>query len=420
MKRMIPMLFAAISIAATLHAGDEYSYRYKADKADKGDKASEKAEAAVEREEDLYDEANDALDEHDYRRAAKMFSDVSRMKMAHADAATYWYAYSQSKMGLRSEALSTIVELQRTYPKSRWAEDGKALEVEIRQSSGQTIQPEHVGDEELKLLALNGLMNSNPDQAMPIVIKILDSNTNTIKIKDRALFVIAQSGSPQAIQILSRTAKENAKPELRYAAVKYLGIFGSDDARKVLIETYNTSTDLDMKKKILRSFQIAGDKSRLLQIAKTEQNPDLRGDAVRQLGVMGARSELAEMYNTESSTAIRKSIIQAMFIGGNADKLGDIARNEKDPELRRVAIRNLGLMGGERSAAFLKSIYDTDPDRDVKHEVINSFFIQGNSHTLVELARKEKDPELKKQIVSKLSIMGTKEAADYLMEFLKD
>jgi len=89
MKRMIPMLFAAISIAATLHAGDEYSYRYKADKADKGDKASEKAEAAVEREEDLYDEANDALDEHDYRRAAKMFSDVSRMKMAHADAATY-------------------------------------------------------------------------------------------------------------------------------------------------------------------------------------------------------------------------------------------------------------------------------------------------------------------------------------------
>jgi len=417
MKRMIPMFLAAISIAATLHAGDEYSYRYKADKTGK---ASEKAEAAVEREEDLYDEANEALDEHDYRRAAKMFKDVSLMKMAHADAATYWYAYSQSRMGLRSEALATIVELQRTYPKTRWAEDGKALEVEIRQSAGQTIQPEHVGDEELKLLALNGLMNSNPDQAMPIVIKILDSNTNTIKIKDRALFVIAQSGSPQAIQILSRTAKENSKPEIRYAAVKYLGIFGSDDARKVLIETYNTSTDLDMKKKILRSFQIAGDKTRLLQIARTEQNPDLRADAVRQLGVMGARTELAEMYNTETSTAIRKSIIQAMFIGGNADKLGEIARNEKDPELRRAAIRNLGLIGGDRSAAFLKTIYETDPDRNVKHEVINSFFIQGNSHTLVELARKEKDPELKKEIVSKLSIMGTKEAADYLMEFLKD
>src|SRR4051812_40793171 len=122
MKRLIPMFLATISIAATLHAGDEYSYRYKSDKADK---AAEKAEAAVEREEDLYDEANDALDEHDYRRAANMFSDVAHMKMVHADAATYWYAYSQGKMGLRSEALTTIVELQHTYPKSKWAEDAK-------------------------------------------------------------------------------------------------------------------------------------------------------------------------------------------------------------------------------------------------------------------------------------------------------
>ena len=51
---------------------------------------------------------------------------------------------------------------------------------------------------------------------------------------------------------------------------------------------------------------------------------------------------------------------------------------------------------------------------------INAFFIQGNAHALVVLAKNEKDPELKKQIISKLALTGSKEAADYLMEFLKE
>jgi HEAT repeat protein len=263
-------------------------------------------------------------------------------------------------------------------------------------------------------------MQSDPERAIPVVIQILDSNTNSIKIKDKALFVIAQSGSPQAITILSKTALDNTKPELRNSAIRYLAISGGDEARKALASTYQTTSDAAVKKAVLRSFVITGDKPRLLQIAKTEPNADLRADAVRQLGIMGAKNELGEMYNTETSTAIRKGIIQAMFIGGNSEKLGDIARNEKDRELRLTAIRNLGLMGGERSSAILRTIYDTDSDREVKDAVIKAFFIQGNSHTLVELARREKDPELKKEIISRLSLMGSKEAADYLMEFLKE
>ena len=37
---------------------------------------------------------------------------------------------------------------------------------------------------------------------------------------------------------------------------------------------------------------------------------------------------------------------------------------------------------------------------------------------MVELARKETNPEMKKMIVSKLSIMGSKDATEYLMELL--
>src|SRR6202023_2474412 len=54
----------------------------------------EKQQAKIEREEDLYDEGNDAIDEHDWKRAARAFQKVAEMKMSHADAALYWLAFS--------------------------------------------------------------------------------------------------------------------------------------------------------------------------------------------------------------------------------------------------------------------------------------------------------------------------------------
>jgi len=109
-----------------------------------------------------------------------------------------------------------------------------------------------------------------------------------------------------------------------------------------------------------------------------------------------------------------------MFIGGNAEKLFDIARNEPNLDLKLTAIKNLGIMGGERTGQFLMSLYDSDQRTDVRKTIINSLFIQGNAQALVALARKEKDPELKKAVISKLSLINSKIAADYLMEYLRD
>ena len=138
------------------------------------------------------------------------------------------------------------------------------------------------------------------------------------------------------------------------------------------------------------------------------------------LGVSGAKNELADLYVNESSIGVKKKILQAMFVGGSVDKLSEIARSEHNPELRATAIRNLGLAGGSRSATTLVQIYETDSNPEIRRSVINALFLQGNARSLIELARKEKDPDMKKAIISKLSIMGSKEATDYLMEFLKE
>ena len=94
---------------------------------------------------------------------------------------------------------------------------------------------------------------------------------------------------------------------------------GGAESRATLAEVYTASTDVDVKRRILRAFMVSGDKQRLLTAAQTEQNADLRAEAVRQLGAMGANDELWQMYQKETAVAVKKQILQAMFVGGNAD-----------------------------------------------------------------------------------------------------
>lgn len=382
------------------------------------DATAERKAARLDREQDLYDEGTAALDDHDYRTAARQFARVASMKSAHADAALYWLAYAQSRLGQRAEALSTLLQLQQGYPQSKWKNDGKQLEIEIRQSAGQQIEPEHVTDEDLKLMAINGLMQTDPDRAVPILERLLEKNTSS-KIKDRALFVLSQSSSPKAYDVLARIAR-GGSPELQRRAVRYLGIAGGDRNRQLLSDIYASTPDVAVKKSVLKSYMIAGDRARVLSLAKGEPNAELRAEAVTQLGIMGALNELSELYGSESTTQVRKKIIQAMFIGGGADKLTDIARNEPVLELKVTAIRNLGLLGGGRSSGQLLSLYRADARPEVRNAVVKALFIQGNAHALVELAREEKNAQVKKEIVEKLSIMNSKEASDFLMEYLRE
>jgi HEAT repeat protein len=94
-----------------------------------------------------------------------------------------------------------------------------------------------------------------------------------------------------------------------------------------------------------------------------------------------------------------------------------VARGEKNPELRKAAIHSLGVMGS-RTADVLLSIYQSDPDREIRKQVLHGLFVQGSVKPLIQIARTEKDPELRKQAVSHLSLMGSKEATDFLVELL--
>jgi HEAT repeat protein len=362
-----------------------------------------------------YERGQEALRESRWDNALEIFSAIPK-DSPRGDAALYWKAYSLNKLGRRPEALAVIADLQKSFPDSRWANDARALEVEIRQAGGQPVPPDAESNDDLKLLAINSLMNTDPERAVPLLEKILQG-TASPKLKERALFVLIQSGSPRAREVVAQFARGGANPDLQLKAIDQLGLFGGKASRQTLADIYAASNDTRVKRRILRAFMLGGDRDRLLAAAKQEKSPELRAEAVRQLGLVGGVEQLAELYQAETTTEGKKAIIHSLFLAGAADRIGQLARSEKDTGARLDAIRSLGLMG-KKTGPDLVAMYASDPDKAVKKAVLQALFLQGNATAIVEIARKETDPELKKEAVQKLSLMNSKEAAEFMMEVL--
>jgi hypothetical protein len=391
------------------------------EKRDREQEARDRQQERLDRASELYQDGREDLDENRYDQAEAKFAELAALSASQTDAALYWKAYAENRLGKREASLATIEDLKHRFPQSRWQKDASALEIEVRQRTGQPAHPEMQSDDELKMLAIQGLMNTDPERAMPLLEKVLNS-TDTPREKSKALFVIAQSGSPEARAILVRIAKGNGNPELQRKAIEYLGMFGGGrDGVKggVLNEIYSSSSDESVKRTILKGYMMSGDKDDLFAAAKGEKDPTLRREAIRQLGLVHGIDELQQLYQRETSTEVKREILQSFFLAGDSGRLVEAAKTEKDPELRRAAVRNLGLINSADSGKALQTIYAKEGDRDVRREVLNAYFIQGNVSGLVGIARTEKDPELKKEAVSKLALMHSKEATDYLMEILQ-
>jgi hypothetical protein len=307
----------------------------------------------------LYESGQGALDRSQWNSALTDFTEVANRGGSRADGALYWKAYALNKLGRRDEALAAIAELRKSYASSRWLDDANALEIEVKQAAGQNVSPEGQPDEELKLMALNALVNSDPDRALPLLENLLKSS-QSLRLKERALFVLAQSNAPRAQELLQQIGKGGGNPDLQLKAIQYMGTVGrKQGGGQPLFDIYSAATDENVKRATLRALLTAGDTDHLLQVAKNEKSPELKAEAVR-------------------------------YLAGKAET-GDA----------------------------LASLWTAEQDQQVKRAILDSLTGQRNAKALVTLARNEKDPAMKRQIVQRISTMQSKEATDYLMELLK-
>src|SRR5439155_686191 len=86
---------------------------------------------------ELYDDGREALDEDRYDRAEAKFDQLAQMNGPQTDAALYWKAYAQNRLGKKETALATIADLKKRFAQSRGQKDAAAPEIEGGQAAVQ-------------------------------------------------------------------------------------------------------------------------------------------------------------------------------------------------------------------------------------------------------------------------------------------
>ena len=86
------------------------------------------------------------------------------------------------------------------------------------------------GDDELKLLAIQGLQQTAPERALPLLVKVIN-DVGSLRLKERALFVLSQSARPKRGPRSRRSRAGASNPELQVKAVQYIAMSGRPETR---------------------------------------------------------------------------------------------------------------------------------------------------------------------------------------------
>jgi len=415
----------------------------------------------------LYRLAREALSRGDYKRAAEIFHRIPERypQSAYAGQALYYEAFALYRSG-GDDDLSTardrLTQLRQRFPSiaksdgdplmtrvcgelakrgdescamsiNKKAEgDNDVIEgktVTIPGSQGRNCSPDADEDNDDRIAALNALLQMDADRAMPILQKVLarrdacsvalrrkavflvsqkrtDQTANILmsvarsdpdqevreqavfwlsqvpgstglleeilkgnsdeNIKEKALFSLSQQNEPRAQQILRDFAMRESEPEdLRDKAIFWLGQRRSTENTEFLRGLYSRLTNQDLKEKVLFSLSQqrgAGNEQWLMNIAvNPKEDMELRKKALFWAGQSGvAITEMSKLYDRMGDSEMREQIIfvlsQRQRDPAAMDKLFDIAKNEKDAELRKKAIFWLGQSRDPRVQQFLMDL----------------------------------------------------------------
>jgi hypothetical protein len=368
-----------------------------------------------------YNNGQRALDDRNWENAVGYFNQVVNRNTTRVDGALYWKAYALAKLGRADDANAAIAELRKSHASSRYLDDAKALELQIKQAGGRPVSPEAEADDELKILAFNGLMQSDAEKFLPQLENIL-KGSGSPKLKRNALYVLAGSSSTKAQALLEQFAKGGGNPDLQVRAITYMterrrGM--STNNGQILSDIYASTTDGEVKRAVLNALRSANDKDRLLAIARNEKTADLRNIALDQLGQVPGNPELWQLYAAETTTEGKEMILNRMYNNGSPDKLLEVLRTDKDAQVRARAARVLESYRTTQVADGLVAAYANEQDQKVKNAIVDAIAAQRNGKAMVDLAKAEKDMKLKMRLVERLSNMrNCKECSDYLMELL--
>jgi HEAT repeat protein len=267
-------------------------------------------------------------------------------------------------------------------------------------------------NEELKIAAVEALMSAPPDQALPIVQKVMAGN-HSDEVKERALFILSQIDAPEAQAILLETAR-NAAGDLQHEAIRMIAIGGDEQTLGNLKEIY-AAGDAEVKESVLEAYLIADDTRSVYEIASTTQDPEEFEAAVEMLGAMGALDELRQLRESAGNSEV---LVEAYAIAGDYESLRAMALDTSDADIQEEAIQALGIVGGPEVDATLMEIYRGADSGNVREVALEGMLISGYDEGVLQLFRESQSSEEKRELLEMLVIMDSDAAMQVIDETL--
>jgi HEAT repeat protein len=208
-------------------------------------------------------------------------------------------------------------------------------------------------DTDLRIQALGSLIKTDAVKVIPILKEIALEAKNPGDAR-RALFVLAQSGRPEARTTVVEVARTGSEP-VRVAAVRELGRLPGPGISNELLEVYTTSGNSPVKYQVVTALGERAATTALMRIAQSEKDTWLRHAAIMTLGQAGGRQQLLRLY-ARSSAESKRPIITGLFNAQADAELIRIAETESDAGLRQEVLNNLRLLNTPRAQAYLERL----------------------------------------------------------------
>ncbi len=404
----------------------------------------------------LYRLARAALTDGDFKRAATLFATVADRypDSEFAPDALYYRAYALYRSGTTRELELAMQSLDRQatrYPKAGTLGDAKQLRASIRSEQakrgdggaavdivvgGQTLSNEKrcpTEDDDMRLAALAGLMQMDADQVLPVLQKLLERrDTCSVSLRRRAVYMVAQTKEEERSDILLRVASTDPSPEVRREAVQWLSQVPTERAAQALDSILFHATDADIRDKALYALAQHRSPSARQSLRRFAEMPsvptELRARAIYYIG-QGRRSGdegeyLRGLFWKTASPELRESVIQAVANQRSSDRttwlLGVARDKNQELEPRKKALFYAGQSGVELKD--LLPLYDEFAGQTEMQDQMLYVYAQRKepeaTDKLMQIARTETNPELRKKAVFWLGQRKDARVKQFLLDLL--
>lgn len=327
------------------------------------------------------------------------------------------------------------VEMERAQVRMHEQQEAQMQRQMVETEREHAMQEAAHREAEMKMYALQALMESDPETAVPILENILTTRTaETAALRQQAVFLAARlDDDKRANDLMLDVLANDPDPEVRMHAAHWLA--RSDDPRAAAaLRSAVQSGDPGLQEAAVYAIaQKPGPESSaaLRDIARRpDVDPEVRAMAIHGLAQHPSPETtryLMDLFETlpRENIEAREAALHGMAQspgGVNGEFLfGIVSDPNEDPEIREMALFAAAQSGGITAAQF-GQLYREADSKEEKEQVMFALTQSEDPaafDVLLEIARTETDPDLKQNAVFWVGQSDDPRAKALLLEILE-